>query len=70
MNKPDPSQQISPKVIASAIAGVAFIVVGAALAAITPELLEPLGAWSVVAFAAVQALAQVVAGYAKRDPLR
>jgi len=61
---------VSPKVIASGIAGAAFVIVGAAIAAITPELLEPIGPWSVVAFAAIQGLGQVVAGYIKTDPLR
>ena len=66
----NPEKTLSPKVAASAIAGAAFVVVYAALAAITPDLLAPIGPWSVVLFAAVQGAAQVVAGYIKTDPLR
>lgn len=67
---PDPASVVSPKVIASAVAGGVFVIVYAALAAITPELLAPVGPWSVVLFAAVQGAAQVIAGYIKTDPLR
>ena len=67
---PNPASTISPKVAASAISGAAFVIIYAALAAITPDLLAPLGPWSLVLFAAVQGAAQVVAGYIKTDPLR
>lgn len=61
---------ISPKVIAGFLSGGGAVVLFALLTAITPELLEPLGVWAPVALAGITALASVVAGYIKRDPLR
>lgn len=61
---------ISPKIIAAAWSGGGAIVVFALLTAITPELLAGLGAWAPVALAGITALASVVAGYIKTDPLR
>lgn len=71
-----PSQQVSPKIIAGAIAGLAVAVVGAAASAIavtlTPDVFG--GPYGTVAYAAtVAALGQVAAyaaGYIKTDPLR
>jgi hypothetical protein len=69
-SKLTPETTVSPKVIASAIAGALFVIALAAISAITPELLAPIGPWSIVVFAAVQGAAQVIAGYVKSDPLR
>lgn len=61
---------ISPKVIAGALGAVVGAGLAAAVAALTPELFEPLGAWQGVAFAAVSATGSALAGYLVRDPLR
>lgn len=61
---------ISPKVIATLMSGGGAVVLFALLTAITPDLLAPLGVWAPVALAGITALASVVAGYIKRDPLR
>lgn len=67
---PTAADIVSPKVIASAFVSALFLILYAALSAITPDLLTGLGPWSVVLFAAIQGAAQVVAGYRKTDPLR
>ena len=61
---------ISPKVIVAAITGGGAAVLFAMLTAITPDLLEPIGPWASVVGAGITAVAAVVAGYIKTDPLR
>lgn len=61
---------ISPKVIAGFLSGGGAVILFALLTAITPDLLAPLGVWAPVVLAGITALASVVAGYIKTDPLR
>lgn len=61
---------VSPKVIAAAAANIVGLAVVAGLAAITPDLLEGLGPWNVVIYAAIATVGASLAGYLKRDPLR
>lgn len=66
----DAASVISPKVVAGFLSGGGAVVVFAILTAVTPELLEPLGVWAPIVLAGITALASVVAGYMKADPLR
>lgn len=65
---------VSPKVTASALGtiatGLGLTIVVAALQAVTPEMLEALGAWAPVLFAGISAAGGYLAGYQTRDPLR
>lgn len=60
----------SPKVIAGAAVGLLLAVVVAVLAAVTPDMLDGLGAWAPLAFVAITTLATQLGAYLKRDPLR
>ena len=66
----EPAQVISPKVIAGFLSGGGAVVIFALLTAITPDLLAPLGVWAPIVLAGVTAIASVVGGYIKTDPLR
>lgn len=61
-----PTSKPTGKVLAGGVAGLAGVVVVAALTAITPELLEPIGPWKVVVYAAIVAAAGFVSSYVKR----
>lgn len=61
---------ISPKVTAQALTSAALVVVLAAITAVTPEMVDGLGAWAPLVYAGIVALGGVIAGYLKRDPLR
>lgn len=63
-------QTLSPKVIAGTAAGIIATVVVGALDGVTPELLEPLGAWASVVRGAIVAASASLAAYVVRDPLR
>lgn len=60
-----PTARPSGKVTAGALTGLAVTVVVAALTAITPELLEPLGPWGGVVLAGIGALAVALGAYVK-----
>lgn len=62
--------RVSPKVIATAVAGVVVVGASVFLAAIPPEALRDLGVWAAPTGAAITAVAGVLAGYAKTDPAR
>lgn len=66
----DPKKTISPKVIASAVSGLAVTLILGLLNAVTPETFAFLGSWSSLAYMLVVAVAGVVAGWAKSDPMR
>ena len=61
---------VSPKVKASAWTILALTVLSAALAGITPDMLEFLGPWAGTAFLAIGAIGVAIAGYLKTDPAR
>lgn len=61
-----PTPKPTAKVLAGAVTGLALTVVVAVLTAITPDLLEPLGAWAGPAFAGIGALAVALGAYIKR----
>lgn len=60
----------SPKVVAGSVAGLGVLVVVAALTAVTPDLLAPLGPWASVVGAALAAFAAGLASFLKADPRR
>lgn len=74
MSTPTDTNPVSPKVTASALGtiatGLGLTIVVAALGAVTPDMLEGLGAWAPVIFAAISAAGGFLAGYRTRDPLR
>lgn len=61
-----PTSKPTSKVAAGAWSGLALTVLVALLAAITPELLAPLGAWANVVYAGIGALAVSLASYLKK----
>lgn len=61
-----PTLAPSPKVIAGAVTGIGLAVVVAVLAAVTPDMLAPLGAWGTLIYAGVVALGASLAAYLKR----
>ena len=61
----EPTARPTSKVQAGAIAGIALTVVVAALTAITPDLLAPLGPWGGVVLVAIGALATSLTAYIK-----
>lgn len=61
---------ISPKLIAGALTGLALAIVVAVLGAVTPDMLESLGAWAPLAFVAITTAATQLSVYLRRDPLR
>lgn len=72
----DPNQ-ISPKVVASAVTGLAITLLGVVIAAvgdfsgaITTEQLPGLGLWTVPVVTLIQTLGQALVGWWKTDPLR
>lgn len=62
----EPTAKPTAKVLAGAVTGLALTVVVAVLTAVTPDLLEPLGAWAGPAFAGIGALAVALAAYIKK----
>lgn len=61
---------VSPKVKASAWTTLGITLLAAALAGITPQMLEGLGVWAGPVFALIAALGAAAAGYLKSDPAR
>lgn len=61
---------VSPKVTASAVAGIIAAAVLANINLITPDLFTGLGKWSGLVYGLVITLAVTTAGWLKSDPLR
>lgn len=62
----EPTPVPTPKVAAGAIWGIGLAVAVAVLAAVTPQMLEFLGAWGVLIYAGIVALGGSLAAYLKR----
>lgn len=70
MTTSSPSTQISPKVVAAGVTGLALTVVVAAVTALTPESFAFLGIWAPVAYTGAVAIGGTLAGWLRSDPLR